>query len=86
MADLVKGKLLISFYNVSRFEPGATTSEVYTWRYSAHPSRICCRGEKGCDVQLGNVDIMSLQNITKNHSTDNLYSFGCFLLSMRLEL
>lgn len=35
---------------------------------------------KGCDVQLGNVDIMSLQNITKN-----LYSFGCFLLSVRLE-
>lgn len=51
MADLVKGKLLIPFYNVSRFGPGATATEVYMWRYSAHPRRICSRGEKGCDVQ-----------------------------------
>lgn len=36
MADLVKAKLLILFYNVSRFWPGAIAIEVNIWRYSAY--------------------------------------------------
>lgn len=35
MADLVKAKLIISFYNVGRFGLGAAAAEVYIQRYSA---------------------------------------------------